>query len=472
VSKSADSARGRRGHQRLFAGGVAPFYLVILAVAILVGISAVMVISASSGEAVLKGTNAQEGISATLASFGAGVNNLLFIFAGALVAFIISRLDYRTFAPWSFPFALILIVLLIYVLIGGVTILGAQRWILIGSFSLQPSELAKPVLLVFLAYALAYFSEARKSESIVGMQATAYLGVTASVIGVSILCIIVQPDLGTTLIITFGLLIIYIMSGYSLRFLVVILPVAAGLFLFRAFALGNYQAQRIQGLVQGLFQGEYTHQVQQGLYALGSGGLFGAGLGLSRQKYFYLPEAQNDFILAVIGEEMGLMGTLLVIGALALFLWAGFTITQGARDRMGRVLAAGATTIVITQAVINLYAVIGFGPVTGKPLPFVTLGGSAMMSSFIMLGIILSVARFGGEPREGYTNHRSLFTKCTNASASFIEKRFAGTTLEKSKKSRKTRKGRTTPEGGEVDEDDIEWRWDSRARVSGARARA
>jgi len=469
VSKSSGKAKRERGHQRLFAGGVAPFYLAILAVAILVGISAVMVVSASSGEAILRGTDYQEGISTTLASFGAGLNNLFFIFLGALFAFAISRIDYRTFASWSFPATIILILLLVYVLIWGATILGAQRWILIGSFSLQPSELAKPILLVFLAYVLAYFSDMRERNNLYGIRAMTFLGIIASIIGACILCIIMQPDLGTTLIITCGLLIVYVMSGYSLRFLVVILPMAVALFIFRAFALGNYQAQRIQGLAQGLFQGEYSHQVQQGMYALGSGGLFGAGLGLSRQKYFYLPEAHNDFILAVIGEELGLLGTLLVVGAFLLLLWAGFAITQGARDRMGRVLAAGATTIIITQAVINIFAVIGLGPVTGKPLPFVTLGGSAMMSSFILLGIILSVARFGGEPREGYVDHRSLFVSFTSALMSFFDTRFSGTTFNKPKKQKKRR---TENQGGEVDEDDLEWRWDSRSCVSSSCTRS
>ncbi|MCL2818745.1 MAG: FtsW/RodA/SpoVE family cell cycle protein, partial [Actinomycetia bacterium] len=188
--------------------------------------------------------------------------------------------------------------------------------------------------------------------------------------------------------------------------------------------------------------------------------------GLSRQKYYYLPEAQNDFILAVIGEEMGLLGTLMVVGAFALLMWAGFTITQGARDRMGRVLAAGATTMLITQALMNLLAVVGLGPVTGKPLPFVTLGGSAMISSFVLLGIILSVARFAGEPRSDYVEHRSLFT-------SFIQWWLAVTDSlvrdPEKKERRKRRTQREGPVGGDEDEGDLEWRWDSRSHLPSSR---
>jgi len=278
-----------------------------------------------------------------------------------------------------------------------------------------------------------------------------------------------------------------VMSGYSPRFLVVIIPAAAFLFFVRAFAQGNYQAQRIQGLLSGIFEGQYSHQVTQGLYALGSGGLFGAGLGLSRQKYFYLPEAHNDFILAVIGEEMGLMGTLMVIGAFLLLLWAGFTITQGARDKMGRVLAAGATTILITQAIINLFAVVGLGPVTGKPLPFVTLGGSAMMSSFMLLGILLSVARFGGEPQKEYTDHSSWFARVSDYMTFLLGDSFPAPTPKRPKepqepkkpkrpkrpkKPQKQRRGRPESPGGEEDESDFEWRWDSRSRVSSSRTRS
>jgi cell division protein FtsW len=446
----------------LFAGGVAPFYLAILAVAILVGISAVMVVSASSGEAVLRDTVGES----TMSAFAEGLNNLGFILAGALIAFGISRADYRRYASLSFPLLIITVAALVYLLIFVDPIMGARRWLFIGPISVQPSELAKPVLLVFSAYVLALQAEVRERGSKATRSALYYL-IPALVVGATLLCIVFQPDLGTTSIIVIGMLVVYMMSGTGLRFLTFLVPVALGLYLFRAFSLGNYQVQRIQSLVHGLIHGQYSHQVTQGMYALGSGGLFGVGLGLSRQKYFYVPEAQNDFILAIIGEEMGLLGTLMVVGAFALLMWAGFSITLGARDRLGRVLAAGATTMLITQAVINMVAVVGLGPVTGKPLPFVTLGGSAMISSFILLGIILSVARFSGEPREDYRSHDSLYVGFSTAVVDTIERGL-------SKRERKAPRPRIRrggqDEGGDEDEGDFEWRWDSRSRLSGAGA--
>ena len=480
-------------NQRLFAGGVAPFYLAILAVTILVGISAVMVVSASSGEAVLREATATGGTSATQSAFAEGKNNLAFIIVGALVACVISRLDYRRFASWSFPILLVLIGLLVYLVISGVAIGGAKRWIQIGNFSLQPSELVKPVLLMFTAYVLALFSESQEVKELGGRRATTFLSIPAVLIGITLLTIILQPDLGTTSIIVFGLLIVYIMSGFGLRFLTFLLPIGLGLYLFRAFAFGTYQAQRIQSLLRGLLHGEYSHQVTQSMYALGSGGILGVGLGLSRQKYFYLPEAQNDFILAIIGEEMGLVGTLMVVGAFACLMWAGYAITLGARDRLGRVLSAGATTILIVQAIINMVAVVGIGPVTGKPLPFVTLGGSAMLSSFILLGLILSVARNGGEIREGYGDHRSLFTVCADAIMGAVDgyvgarppkeapsqAKMKTTSKKKTKTKTKSKTKTKVPSerdsecersGGDEDEGDIEWRWDRGTRLSGTRS--
>ena len=461
---AAERAARTPKDQRLFAGGVTPFYLAILAVTILVGISAVMVVSASSGEAVLKSAGEAIGAQATWAAFHEGLNNLGFIVAGAIIAAIISRIDYRTFASWSFPVLLVVIGLLVAVLIIGQTIYGASRWLFFGPLSLQPSELAKPVLLVFAAYVLALFSEVGSAHDWTGRRASLFLSIPAVLIGITLLTIFFQPDMGTTAIIVGGLLVVYIMSGFGLRFLTFLMPIALGLYLVRSFASGTYQAQRIQSLIQGLTHGQYSHQVTQAMYALGSGGLFGVGLGLSRQKYFYLPEAQNDFILAIIGEEMGLLGTLAVVAAFGLLLWAGFAITLGARDRLGRVLSAGATTILIAQAIINMVAVVGIGPVTGKPLPFVTLGGSAMISSFILLGIILSVARFGGEVREGFGAKPSLFVACADkvvgALDGYLERR-----PTRAPKAKKQQPG--DEKGGDEDEGDLEWRWDRGTRLSG-----
>jgi cell division protein FtsW len=137
------------------------------------------------------------------------------------------------------------------------------------------------------------------------------------------------------------------------------------------------------------------YQSVQALLAFGSGGVNGVGLGLSRQKFFYLPEAYTDFILAIIGEEVGLIGTLGVVAAFAVLVWAGFKIATGARDPFGRLVAGGITGMIAFQAVLNMAAVTGLMPVTGKPLPFLSYGGSSMLVTMVGIGLLLSVSEYG-----------------------------------------------------------------------------
>ncbi|MCL2024430.1 MAG: FtsW/RodA/SpoVE family cell cycle protein [Coriobacteriia bacterium] len=482
TAKTTTSPKSHK-EQRIVAGGVGSYYLAIVAVTILVGISAIMVISASSGEAVLL----QGAEASLLASFGSGISNLLFIVLGAVAAFVISRFNYRTFAHLSFPLALVVIVGLLVTLAFGTDALGARRWIQIGGLSLQVSELAKPVLLLFAAYALIFIAEYTARRRCSRWRIIGLWSVPLAVIAPSVILILLQPDLGTTLILGSGLLIAYLLSGHSPKILFVALPVITAAFAVRAVLSASYQVQRVNSLIDGLFRGNYSHQVTQGLYALGSGGLFGLGPGLSRQKYFYLPQAQNDFILAIIGEEMGLFGTLLVVGAFALLMWTGLTIALGATDRMGRIIAAGATTMLLVQASLNLLAVVGLTPVTGKPLPFVTLGGSAMLASFVSLGLILSVARFGGDRKAAGANTQlidesSLFRSAAEYMADLFERfgdgglggggsRGDGGRSRGGRDDDGTRVKRSRTGGGEGDEGDLEWRWNCRAHLSGARAR-
>ena len=157
------------------------------------------------------------------------------------------------------------------------------------------------------------------------------------------------------------------------------------------------------------FSDEYGagYQLVQGFYALGSGGLTGVGIGLSRQKYNYLPMAHNDFIFAVVGEELGFLGTFLLIAAFALLLWAGLKIAENAPDLMGRLIAAGCTSLIIIQLLLNVSGVIGIFPLSGKPVPFISYGGSSIISSLMLVGLVMSVSLRSTLPQTRYEQRRA-----------------------------------------------------------------
>lgn len=458
-----------------YAGGVAPFYLLIIAVVILVGVSAVMVVSASSNEAIIKTITAQsadaqsgqtDSISAEkvgdvgLSPYINGLNNILYITAGAFVAFAISRFDYRKTASLLWVGAVSVLVLLIATKFFGTEVLGAKRWINVG-VSIQASEFAKPILLAFCA--LVFEQAYRKGVRAVNKPQSYFWGATGIVV-LSLILILTQPDFGTTIIIAAGLIAAYAAAGHPMRLLLAILPVGLVAGVWRIMSSGNYQSVRITEYLSG----KPSHQVLQALYAFGTGGLLGVGPGLSRQKYHNLPEAQNDFILAIIGEELGLLGALLVVGAFGLILYAGMRITLATKDQMGRGIAGGATVMLVGQAMLNMGGVLGLVPVTGKPLPFVTLGGSAMLSAFMLLGLLLSVARFGGQAVGAGADQPSGATK-PNKPQPTKEK----APVKTPRKQRAPRVARETIPAnqaeGDDDEDSLEWRWDSGAHLPGNR---
>lgn len=458
-----------------YAGGVAPYYLLIIAVVILVGISAVMVVSASSNEAIIKtvtaqSADAQSGQTDSIAAekvgdvgfspYINGLNNILYITVGALIAFVMSRLDYRKMAPLLWVGAVSVLVLLIATKFFGTEVLGARRWINVG-ISIQASEFAKPILIAFAALV---FEQAHRKGVRAVKEMQSYLWTAAGIVVLSLLLILTQPDFGTTVIIVAGLIAAYAAAGHPMRSLLAIVPIGVVLGVWRIMSSGNYQSVRITEYLSG----KPSHQVLQALYAFGTGGLLGVGPGLSRQKYHNLPEAQNDFILAIIGEELGLIGALLVVSAFGLMLYAGMRITLAAKDQMGRAIAGGATIMLVGQAMLNMGGVLGLVPVTGKPLPFVTLGGSAMLSAFMLLGLLLSVARFGGQ---------AVGAETVQTPSTARPKKPQNTESKAQTKSpRKQRAPRVAresipanPAEGDDDEDSLEWRWDSGAHIPGNR---
>jgi cell division protein FtsW len=289
--------------------------------------------------------------------------------------------------------------LLVVVLGAGQSVNGATRWIGSGSFQIQPSELAKVALVLYGADMLA--REPKRVRSIQGFMPILL------VTGAACLLIMLQPDMGTTMVIAFAVAATLIAAGVVPRDLG---KIALGIGVC-VLLLTIVEPYRLARLTSFLHPGSDTEgagfQAAQAKIALGSGGLFGVGIGNGVMKAYYLPEAHTDMISAVIGEELGLVGILGVVGLFGAFGFAGLRIAQKAKDNYGKILVAGLTSMILVTAMINLFAVMGLAPLTGVPLPFISYGNSALLSCLFAVGLILNVARGGTASASRGTTGRS-----------------------------------------------------------------
>jgi len=361
-----------------YAGGVGARYWLLGSALFLTIFGLVMIYSASSITALAKEGN----------SWLYLMKQLVFIAVGWVAAIAIGRFDYRMLKNRMTLLWTLAVGSLIAVLVIGFASHGARRWIPLGFFNLQPSELAKVVCLLAVAVLALDWQRGRLSGKDLLLR-------TAVVTGVPSLLIMLQPDMGTTATLIVAVVIVLILAGIDLKW--VFGSAAMLVALGTVFIMSSpYRMERVTGFMNPWKDpGDTGYQTIQALYAFGSGGVSGVGLGLSRQKFFYLPEAHTDFILAIIGEEAGLIGTALVLFGFAVFVWAGFRIATGARDGFGKLIAGGLTGMLAFQAFLNMAAVTGLMPVTGKPLPFVSYGGSSMLVTMISLGLLLSVSEYG-----------------------------------------------------------------------------
>jgi cell division protein FtsW len=291
--------------------------------------------------------------------------------------------------PLSPALLAISIVLCFAVLVPGIgmEVNGARRWIGTGLVQVQPSEVAKLSLVLYGAYLLA------ARPKMVGRIGTMVplLGVVALVCGL----VVIEPDLGTAMVACLATAAILIAAGARMRDLGLLFVALAAVVLV-AVIMEPYRMERLTGFINpGSDPDGSGFQSIQAQIALGSGGIFGVGLGESLQKAFYLPEAHTDMIAAVIGEELGLIGIAALVALYGIFAYAGLRIAQRARDRYGKLLAAGLTSLVVVQAVINLFAVLGLAPLTGVPLPLVSYGNSSMLVVLAAVGLLLNVASGG-----------------------------------------------------------------------------
>ena len=363
----------RSGH----AGASQPA-LILLVVGLLCLLGLMMVLSASSVEA--------------LHSYGGAwmffQRQAVWVALGAVAMLAVARLDYHRWRPLVQPMLFVTVGLLVVVLLPGIgiTVGGSTRWLGFGPIRVQPSELAKLALLLFSADLLARRAD-RVHEP--GAILRPLLLVTCALGGL----IMLQPDMGTTITMTVTALTVVFVGGLPLGRMAALLGGTAAVGLGVGMVEGYRRARLFSFLDPWADAGNTGYQVAQSLVALGSGRLTGVGLGASRAKWGFLPNAHTDFIFAIIGEELGLFGTLLVVG---LFVWLavlGVKVALNAPDRFGSLLAAGVTGWIGAQAVVNMGAVTGRLPVTGVPLPFVSFGGSSLLVTMAAMGILVNVAR-------------------------------------------------------------------------------
>src|SRR3954454_1379500 len=267
----------------------------------------------------------------------------------------------------------------------GVTVNGATRWLGAGPVQFQPSELLKVALVLYGASLFA--SRPKQLQTLGGLCKPLLL-----VVGAACVLLLKQPDMGTALVVCFSTFCLMIAAGARRRDLGVILGTLAFLALVLAIVEPYRRARLMSFIDPWKDAGGDGFQSVQAMIAMGSGGFFGRGLGESVQKIFYLPEAHTDMILAVIGEELGVFGVTMLAALYGLIGYAGFRTAKLARDRFQKLLAAGVTSLILAQAVLNFFAVMGMAPLTGVPLPFISYGNSNMIVLLGAMGLLLGVA--------------------------------------------------------------------------------
>jgi cell division protein FtsW len=298
------------------------------------------------------------------------------------------HVDYRRLEALGWPILVGVGVLLVLVLVPplGQPINGTWRWLRLGPLSIQPAELAKLALVVYLA---AFLTRHRDELQDWRRGFIPPLAV-ASALAVLVLA---QPDLGNCLTLIVVTLALLFLAGTRVQYLLMLVAAALPL-LVLAVLVAPYRMRRITVFLDPWSDPRGSgFQIIQSWLAIGSGGLFGRGIGESRQKLFYLPEAHTDFIFAVLGEEVGFLGASLVLVAFAVLIWRGLRVGLRAPDAFGAYLALGITALIATQTLINLGVVTGLLPTKGLPLPFISFGGSALLTTMLATGLLLNVSQ-------------------------------------------------------------------------------
>lgn len=363
-------------------------FVLFITVLVMLGAGLIMVFSASSPSALSK----------TGKSYVYVRTQAIAAVGGILAMLAISKIPYKTWKNFSGLFIYIAsIAILLAVKIPGLgyNAGGAYRWIDLGFTTLQPSELVKIAMILFFAK---YLTDNKKT---IHKFKEGFIFPLLWLVPIVLILVFVQSHLSATLVIIMVVSILMLMAGTKMRYFVSIGSVLiiggciALYILATVYGIGGYRLERITAFLDPWSDPTDTgFQVIQSLYAIGSGGLFGVGLGNSTQKYLYLPEPQNDFIFAVIAEELGFMGCVAIIALFGIFIWRGALIAMKAPDSYSSLLAIGITSLVGLQAIINISVVTSSVPNTGMPLPFFSYGGTALLILLCSVGILLNISRY------------------------------------------------------------------------------
>ena len=364
-------------------------YVLVITILLLLSLGVVMVLSAS----------APSSLSQNGSSYTYFFKQFIFAVIGIIAMMFISKIDYRVYKKYYWIIYIVSVLVLLLVLVPGLgrQVNGATRWIQIGGLGFQPSEITKIGLIIFYA---GYLTDHKKELG------DFWRGFIKPLIFFAIPFLIlykIQNHLSVTLVIGLVTVVMMITSGVRMMHFVATggIGVIGALLLFvkgsmfgSDSASGSFRLDRIKTFFDPWSDAAGTgYQMIQSLYAIGSGGLFGVGLGNSKQKYLYIPEPQNDFIFAIVAEELGFVGCFIVIALFAIFVWRGIVISMKAEDMFGSLLAIGITSLVAFQAIINIAVVTASIPTTGMPLPFFSYGGTALGILLAACGILLNISR-------------------------------------------------------------------------------
>nr|WP_240487369.1 putative lipid II flippase FtsW [Actinomadura flavalba] len=355
------------------------YYLLLGCTFMLLALGLTMVLSASTVEQ----------LQATGSPYTLVQKQVLWVAVGLAAMWAASRMPVKVFRTFAYPLLLLSYVLLLLVLVLGVEVNGAVRWIHLGPLQLQPSEPAKLALVLWGADLLA-----RKDRLGQLNEWRPLLMPLLPAAGLLVLLVMLGDDLGTTLVLLTIFLTLLWVVGAPARLFAGVLGIV-GLLVSILIVVAPYRMERVTGFLDTSEQHAQgiNYQTTQGLYALASGGWFGTGLGEGRAQWGFLPHPETDFIFAIVGEQLGLVGTLVVLGLFGLLAYAGLRVARRVKDPFTRLVAAAGTAWLLVQAIVNIGAVIRVVPVTGIPLPLVSYGGSSLIPTLFTLGMLLSFAK-------------------------------------------------------------------------------
>lgn len=383
-SGAASSLRGSRpggGKRARAASGPLEQRILLTATLCLLAFGAVMVYSASSATSLLQGHGNGSGYLVKYLIYGAIGLVLMRVLARDGVA----RAQAITGPLLVTSFVLVLAVHIPHI---GVSVNGARRWLGPGPFQFQPSELMKIALVLYGATLLA-----KRPQRVHDLRELSRP--LLAVVGGGILLVVTQPDLGTAMVIAFVTISLLVAAGIPMRNLAIVCGCAFAAVVLYAIVKPYARARLTSFLDPWAHASGSGFQAVQGQIAIGSGGLFGVGPGQSVQKIFYLPEAPTDFILAVIAEELGAVGVCALLFLYGLIAYAGLRTARGARSLQSALIAVGVTSLIVSQALLNVFAVLGLAPLTGVPLPFVSYGSSSLIVMLAGMGLLMNVAAGG-----------------------------------------------------------------------------